>query len=306
MYSNNRGDIINVCNNDYDYFLRKANVIGIALSYKVTGGYATTESCIQVLVESKVSEDKLNSKDIIDKTYKGIKTDVVEIGELKASALTSKVRPIIFGYSVGPYLPNMSLAGTAGCLVYGSKRYYILSNNHVLALENSLPINTPILQPANLDGGIYPTDRIATLSRFIKIQFETPTSSPINYVDAAIAIVTDPKQVTPLIYSFGKVRGVTSPVLNSSVKKAGRTTEVTTGTITSTNATVRVTYSGGKTALFKNQILSTAMSAPGDSGSLLLDSNNYAVGLLFAGSNTTTVYNPISTVLYNLNVTLVI
>lgn len=305
MYCNNRSEIIDICNNDYEYFLNKANVLGIALSCKVTNGQVTNENCIQVLVTNKLPKKQLSCNDIIDKVYKGIPTDVVETGEIKSVALTSRVRPMLFGYSVGPHMTNLLSAGTAGCLVSAAGKYYILSNNHVLAMENSLPLNTPILQPANLDGGVYTRDVIANLTKFVPIQFETPTASPINYVDAAIAGIVDIRQVSSSIYLIGNVRGTSLPILGGTVKKAGRTTGLTTGTITATNATVKISYSNGKTALFQNQIISTAMSSPGDSGSLLLNSNNYAIGLLFAGSTSTTVYNPINTVLSALGIKLV-
>jgi hypothetical protein len=46
------------------------------------------------------------------------------------------------------------------------------------------------------------------------------------------------------------------------------------------------------------------MSQPGDSGSLVVDGGSQrAVGLLFAGSDTTTIYSPIGFVQDLLNVT---
>jgi hypothetical protein len=80
------------------------------------------------------------------------------------------------------------------------------------------------------------------------------------------------------------------------VKKTGRTTNFTTGRVTAINATVNVNYGGGKVARFCRQILTTDMSAPGDSGSLVLDEYNNPVGLLFAGSSVVTVLNPINLV----------
>ncbi|MGH9148010.1 MAG: serine protease, partial [Vicinamibacterales bacterium] len=65
------------------------------------------------------------------------------------------------------------------------------------------------------------------------------------------------------------------------------------GRITAINATVNVNYGGGKVARFVNQIVTTNMSAGGDSGSLLLDLENRAVGLLFAGSSALTIHNDI-------------
>ncbi len=52
-------------------------------------------------------------------------------------------------------------------------------------------------------------------------------------------------------------------------------------------------------------VLEYGMSAPGDSGSIVLDTQNHAVGLLFAGSDVATLINPIKPVLQALSVELV-
>jgi hypothetical protein len=83
------------------------------------------------------------------------------------------------------------------------------------------------------------------------------------------------------------------PELGAMVQKTGRTTNYTTGVVRAVNATVNVNYGGGRVARFVRQILTGGMSAPGDSGSLLLDMERRAVGLLFAGSSTVTVFNDI-------------
>ena len=63
---------------------------------------------------------------------------------------------------------------------------------------------------------------------------------------------------------------------------------------------------GGKVATYKNQLMVGALKQGGDSGSVVLDMNKRVVGLLFAGSNTTTIMNPIQLVLDALQVQLVI
>jgi hypothetical protein len=83
-----------------------------------------------------------------------------------------------------------------------------------------------------------------------------------------------------------------------SVRKSGRTTGLTTGEITVLEATVDVGYGSGRTARFDEQIVTSPMSSPGDSGSLLVAGDSqHAVGLLFAGSDQTTIHNPIQAVL---------
>ena len=84
--------------------------------------------------------------------------------------------------------------------------------------------------------------------------------------------------------------------------KTGRTTNFTTGEILALNATVDVNYGGGNIARFVNQIVTTCMSAPGDSGSLICDTKEGAVGLLFAGSSKITIANSILYVQKYLNI----
>ena len=87
------------------------------------------------------------------------------------------------------------------------------------------------------------------------------------------------------------------------VRKSGRTTAFTTGTITVLEATIDVTYGEGRIARFEGQIVSTPMSQGGDSGSLLVAADSLqAVGLLYAGSNQATIFNSIGDVLAALSI----
>ena len=101
------------------------------------------------------------------------------------------------------------------------------------------------------------------------------------------------------------VEGTAEAALMMSVRKSGRSTGLTTGEIVVLDATVNVSYGEGRTVRFEDQIVTGAMSAPGDSGSLLVAGDAlHAVGLLFAGSDDATIFNPIQTVLDLLDVTL--
>jgi hypothetical protein len=55
-----------------------------------------------------------------------------------------------------------------------------------------------------------------------------------------------------------------------------------------------VNYGSGRVARFARQILTTNMSAGGDSGSLVTNLDEDGVGLLFAGSSAVTVINHLS------------
>ena len=104
------------------------------------------------------------------------------------------------------------------------------------------------------------------------------------------------------ILEIGPIQGTRPATLLMPVRKSGRSTGLTTGQITVIDATINVSYDN-RTAQFEGQLVSGPMSAPGDSGSLLVAGDSLqAVGLLFAGSDQTTVYNPIQDVLDCLDV----
>jgi len=86
------------------------------------------------------------------------------------------------------------------------------------------------------------------------------------------------------------------------IKKSGRTTSLTTGEIQQVNVTSTVQYGENQTAVFTDQLLAGAMSQGGDSGSAVLDSNNRLIGLLFAGSESSTIINRIENVFSALGV----
>lgn len=213
--------------------------------------------------------------------------------QIDIETLRTRVRPAEGGYSVGHYRVT---AGTLGTCVYDRapfpsvpQKYYILSNNHVIANSNMARVGDPILQPGRVDGGRFPQDVIARLTRFVPIRF----GGPINYVDAAVA-EGNFHDLDREVFWIGYVKP--ARFLNrvgEIVQKTGRTTNYTTGRVTSINATVNVNYGGGRVARMARQIVTTRMSAPGDSGSLLCDMNGHAVGLLFAGSSSVTIHNHI-------------
>jgi hypothetical protein len=251
----------------------------------------------------RVPSDEVDPAAHVPKEVQGIPTDVVEIGEIDASPFKGRFRPAPGGVSVGHFKIT---AGTIGCLVRKGNALCILSNNHVLANVNAATIGDPTLQPGPFDGGTVPADVIAKLLAFIPINFAAP-----NKVDCAIA-QTSPNLVTPLDKGYGKINLPVVPCqLNLLVSKCGRTTQFTRGRITDCSATVRVGYGTAGTPIFQNQIIiqsltSNPFSAGGDSGSLIVtDRTKQPVGLLFAGSTTHTIANPISAVLAALGVTIV-
>jgi len=313
-----------------DNLLTMENVVGVGVGYKIKNGHPSEDVAIVVMVSRKLPLPALAPESVLPKQVDGVNVDVVEVGQLRAlQARTDRWRPAPGGVSIGHYKIT---AGTFGAIVHDrlTGTRLILSNNHVLANSNDAEIGDQILQPGPIDGGSVQNDTIAHLERFCPIEFSSePGSCSIaatyaslgnsiagllgsshrvntqqtnpqatNLADAAVAKPVDENDVLDEILEIGTVQGTEEGFLGMSVRKSGRTTSFTTGQINLINATVDVNYGGSKTARFENQFVAGPMSQGGDSGSLVVAGDSqHAVGLLFAGSDQSTIFNPIQAVL---------
>ena len=217
-------------------------------------------------------------------------------------------RPVPIGVSTGQVDVT---EGTIGARVVRGGAVFALSNNHVYANKNAAKVGDAILQPGRVDGGRDPADVIGTLHAFQPIRFCSPfPMCPVNEIDAAIA-ATDASRLgngTPSNGYGTPRRGTATAKLGMAVQKYGRTTGHTTGKISGLNASVNVGFRDG-TARFTGQIVinQVGFSGPGDSGSLIVTAGSERearrpVGLLFAGSETSTLANPIDLVLDHFDV----
>ncbi len=117
-----------------------------------------------------------------------------------------------------------------------------------------------------------------------------------NLVDAAVARPQHSRNITASIIGQVMPTGVNQAQFGTFVIKAGRTTQVTIGVVLAVNATVAVGYGAAGIGVFRHQILTTAMAAGGDSGSLLMDFDLNAIGLVYSGSSQITIHNHIADV----------
>ena len=210
--------------------------------------------------------------------------------------------------------------GTLGSLVTQAGTQYILSNNHVLARSDQASIGEGIIQPGLVDTLTCTstgTRTVANLSAFYNL--ETGTGSKI---DAAIAKVisgnVDPAGNILYLGATADANGVpvpgaphagsgVTPTLGMAVAKSGRSTGLTCSTVLAVAIAVNgVQYQKGCgtgttfTANYTNQvdISGGGFSAEGDSGSLIVSQSSAdPVALLYAGSDTDAVGNPVADVL---------
>jgi hypothetical protein len=222
--------------------------------------------------------------------------------------------PILLGTSggnVNDHTRAFCCSGTLGSLVTKGGTGYILSNAHVLARSGQAVAGEDISQPGLVDDGCAVFQVVAGFSEMAPLN-----GSAGSNVDAALAAVQSGQ-----VMSTGEIIGVgipasttATPTVGRGVAKSGRTTGLTCASIGSTNTTVRVQYqkncgSGKKfTVTYANQVVinSTSFSAGGDSGSLIVTSDTaQPVALLYAGSSSSTIGNPIGDVVAALGVSIV-
>ena len=307
-------NILSICNTHYHPLLNLQNVVGVGLGFKYTNYINTNKPCIHVLVNQKVNCDCLCKNSIIPKKHKGILTDVIDVGNITqlSDSLPKKYRPLEGGCSISA-VASVKGSGTLGCIVEkkvnGKKDYYILSNNHILAGNNVNSKGTHIIQPTYEHGGKDKTDVIATLSDYVEIKFINGSSEPENFADCAIAKITDPSFISDKIAIINDgIEDVDIAKLEERVKKVGFVSGLTTGKVISQSVTMTVDCHVGHTtkkALFKNQKISSLHSMPGDSGSIVLNHSNEAVGLLWGGSSKAGVFSEIKYVLSQLKVNII-
>jgi hypothetical protein len=275
----------------------RENIIGYAVGFKYSAKALTSQLAVKVFVREKLPLEKINAAARVPTQVAGFDTDVEAIGEIVLHSYTSRYpRPVPCGVSISNI--NLRGSGTLGCLVVlKNGKLCILSNNHVLANENSAKIGDSIIQPGNAEPVDAPDQVIGVLEHFIPIQ------ATGNLVDAAVAL-TSFDMVSPKHVTYQLNPQLLESTIGMTVSKDGRTTQSTVGMITDLHVNISVPYDPFPAgAEMRDQIgirgVQGPFSMPGDSGSLIVSAGTkQPVALLFAGSsdNSITFANPIQAV----------
>ena len=251
-----------------------------------------------------------------DTTKRGTGRVQVFQSNTNQSAQTLPVKLGTSGGNVDDKNGRYCCGGTLGSLLIRNGSYYILSNNHVLARSDQAAPGEPISQPGIIDTNCSTagTTTVANLTFFVPLQPAGPN------VDAAIALIMPGAvDLTGSILSLGATATGSTPdpgpplqgkgkiaIMGEPVAKSGRTSGLTCSTISTTSLSTSVTYQtqcNGSTSFsvtYRNQIAVSGggFSAGGDSGSLIVDQQTAEpVALLYGGSDTETVGNPVGDVL---------
>lgn len=275
------------------------NIVGVGTLSPLFQEHPRDEPVVAVYVARKAPLGSVDPVAVVPDAYEDVPTQVVETGEFVTMTERGRHRPAPSGVSVGHCQGE---TGSLGFIGRKGEGLMLVSNNHVLARSNEAALGDSIFQPGTADGGDG-SDQIATLAEFVDLDF----SGGRNSVDAAMAAV-DADDVDGGVYGGSRLMPEPiEPAIGMTVRKCGRTTGVTHGIVYDDDATIKLRYSVG-TALLGDQMLIRSVngrpfSAPGDSGSLVVDErSDRPTGLLCGGSPRFTIANRVEMVLDKLGV----
>jgi hypothetical protein len=294
-------------------FLGAPGVTGVDVGYKEVGGQRTGQIAIRVHVAAKT--DAIPDDQRVPGEIEGVVTDVLErryelhvltqqLVEVAPQADTTHYATLQGGISMGPsrVINGSIFAGTLGAIVIdnATNQHAALTNFHVACVDNTFTIGDRMVQPSRIDTGVVPTDEFGSLAR------ETLSAN----VDGAVISIDSGRSSQCQIADIGLVRGTTAATLGMAVRKRGRTTLLTYGSVDGLSLSVNIDYGDGiGVRTLTNQVSIAAdtthnplFSDHGDSGSVIVNDSGFVVGLLFAGAGASTVANPIAAVLSELNI----
>lgn len=255
-----------------------------------------------------VTKGSKRTLDSLEREVDGVTVSVNNVGNLivrAAPAVTVGAIGNLFerngrvacGSSCAPSGENY--AGTLGALVRDADGLFCLSNNHVIAACNHVPVGMPILAPANMDGrpgGRSPAE-ICRHSRIVELRSGAPMLVPMVRADAAIGLISNDAAVSSWqgdAAGYDTPTVIAEPISGMRVKKCGRTTGVTVGTIEAFIATpmpLPYRLKNFNALVWFTDIWTVRADAGdiiaqgGDSGSLVVtEDGTQAVGLLFAAN----------------------
>ncbi|MFH8788981.1 hypothetical protein [Streptomyces roseoverticillatus] len=295
-------------------FLSQPGVTGIDVGYKEVGGELTDQIAVRVHVARKT--DDVPSADRVPENLDGFVTDVVErVYELQVAsrpvdmtvqADTRHFSTLKGGVSMGPsrVIDGSVFAGTLGAVVVdnATRAKAALTNFHVAAVDSTFQTGDRMVQPSLIDTGAAPQGEFGAILR----------ATLSAAVDGALISIDPGRAASCEIDEIGPVRGTKKATLGMAVRKRGRTTGLTHGSVDGFSGSIQVDYGDGLGVhTLTNQVSIAAdtsrnalFSDHGDSGSVIVDDDGFVVALLFAGAGSSTSANPIAAVLSELNVSM--
>ena len=281
---------IDVLLKNYSSLSRYKGIIGTGAGFKKKNNRYTDEICICIEVAKKIPVSELSKEDIIPSSMDDVSIDVVEIKKfvpyslkipLEKALQASQYRPLVGGSQVTNGIQdtngNISV-GTLGCIVHLPDKKHpfnaLLSNYHVLYADNAG------------DGHIIgqPTTEKSDL-----VAHNTKGKKLGSDVDVAIAKLDDKIEGSNHVLTIGTLKGFNDAYVGMKVRKYGITTYYTEGQVIQVGVVI-IDDNWYYTGLYIQQGYPKInpfgrFSDHGDSGSVIVDADNYIVGLLWGGDD---------------------
>ncbi|WP_051265073.1 chymotrypsin family serine protease [Nakamurella lactea] len=298
-------------------YLGRPGVTGVDVGYKVVGGVQTDQLAIRVHVEEK--KTRVPAAEKVPAEIDGVVTDVLERAyqlqvvseplDVGVQAVDTNHYPTLQGgISMGPsrVIGGSIFAGTLGAIVVDNtnNQHAALTNFHVACVDSSWAVGNRMVQPSRIDTGVVPGDEFGGIVRAVLS----------GHVDGSVVSIDSGRANSAEVAEIGTVKGTKTATLGMAVRKRGRTTGLTYGSVDGLSLTVNVDYGDGigvkqltdQVSIAADTTKNAMFSDHGDSGSVIVDGSGYVVGLLFAGAGAGTVANPIASVLSELNVSMLV
>ena|GEM_PF-610358 len=284
--------------NKYRY-LNADGVMGVDIGYKIeerNKRVLENTLAIRIHVHQKKEENILPPIQIIEKEIDGVITDVIQANltqqgyrDFTVSDLrTLRRNTLIGGISIGG--ADKESYGTLGAVVFDVEKDtpMILSNHHVLRdANNPNQLGTEIFQPAIPHLYEDFTEEECIVGKLTRTGVE-------DGLDCAVAEIKNRTGINR-IYKLGEIKGVIPPRLGLKLKKSGVKTDITYGVVDGIYWTGYANQDAKKENRFLKNVIhiipligldsEEEISYPGDSGSIWVTENMYAVGLHFTGEN---------------------
>lgn len=271
--------------------MRYPNVCGVGVGFKVKGGRRLRELAIRVYVREKVPLGKLKKADRLPRSIEGIPVDVIVrkpsfrmFDPFNPSPEHAALHSVLLGgisiavLGAAPGSPGGG-TGTLGGSVFdnSSLMNVMLTNWHVACKDTEANCaDGVVVQPSEFDNA----GRQRSVGRVLRSVISPEVDSAILGLDGTAFLTHD-------VLNMGPIGRAVPAEVGMTVLKSGRTSGLTSGTITDISEDFDIDECEGPGCHRVDQIRfegDDGMVQLGDSGSLLLDTGGNVVGLVSSAS----------------------
>lgn len=251
----------------------RPDITGIGIGWRTRHGVTIEEPVLKVLVGRKIAEPD----EPLPRSFMGFAVDVEEANP-RPGADDSAYDPVEGGVSIGPR--SVASIGTMGVVVLDTdtQAAMLLSAGHVFSTNTGdalVPVGTQAVQPG---GG---SNVLGTLLR-----------RAYGAQDYAVVEPNGTRQASDSILGVGATRGALAAseiAVGLVVRKRGRTTGLTYGTVSAIHVTINV--DGADCEFFRidrDASRNATWGQPGDSGAAVVDAYGRVAGMHTRGSEDNT------------------